>query len=315
MRELVIGSRGSALALWQTRRVEEMLRRHHPSIRIRIEIIQTKGDKILDVALSRIGDRALFTKELEQALLDGTIDLAVHSLKDMPTVLPAGLTLGAISDRHGPQDALVAAQGTTLETLSHGATVATSSLRRRAQLLSLRPDLNVVDVRGNVQTRLDRRRQNGWEGMILAFAGLDRLGLTHEIAQIIPTSVMLPAVGQGALAIETRTGDHELIELLQPLDDEETRLCTTAERAFLRALEGGCQVPIAAHATLDGQTLAIDGLVAALDGSTVLRRSIAGARRSAEELGMQLATQLIAEGAGDILAQVRAMSGQLDVRG
>lgn len=306
MRDLVIGSRGSALALWQTHRVEAMLRRQHPSISIRIEIIHTKGDKILDVALSRIGDRALFTKELEQALLDRTIDLAVHSLKDMPTQLPEGLTLGAISERHGPEDALVAAAGTTLETLSVGATVATSSLRRRAQLLAMRPDLNIVDVRGNVQTRLDRRRENGWEGMILAFAGLDRLGLSHEIAQVIPTSVMLPAVGQGALAIETRADDEEIIEMLAPINHTDTRTCTTAERALLRALEGGCQVPIAAHASIERSTLSIDALVASLDGTTVIRRSITGDRKDPEALGVSLAGELLAAGAGEILAQVRA---------
>lgn len=314
MRDLVIGSRGSALALWQTHRVEAMLRQLYPSVAIRVEVIQTKGDKILDVALSRIGDRALFTKELEQALLDGTIDLAVHSLKDMPTQLPDGLMLGAISERHGPQDALVAAAGLTLETLPHGATVATSSLRRRAQLLAMRPDLTIVDVRGNVQTRLQRRRENGWEGMILAFAGLDRLGLADEIAQIIPTSVMLPAVGQGALAIETREGDDELIEMLAPIDHADTRDCTTAERALLRSLEGGCQVPIAAHATLDGGTLSIDALVAALDGSTVIRRSIAGDRSQPETLGQRLAADLLADGAADVLATVRAMGERLDVR-
>lgn len=314
MRDLVIGSRGSALALWQTHRVEAMLRQLYPSIAIRVEIIHTKGDKILDVALSRIGDRALFTKELEQALLDGTIDLAVHSLKDMPTQLPDGLTLGAISERHGPQDALVAAAGQTLETLPHGATVATSSLRRRAQLLAMRPDLRIVDVRGNVQTRLDRRRENGWEGMILAFAGLDRLGLADEIAQIIPTSVMLPAVGQGALAIETRLGDDELIAMLAPIDHADTRDCTTAERALLRSLEGGCQVPIAAHATLDGRTLSIDALVAALDGSTVIRRSIAGDRARPDVLGERLAADLLDAGAAEVLATVRAMGERLDVR-
>lgn len=306
MRDLVIGTRGSALALWQTHRIEAMLREQYPAISIRIEIIHTKGDKILDVALSRIGDRALFTKELEQALLDGTIDLAVHSLKDMPTRLPDGLTLGAIGQRHEPQDALVAEPGTTLEKLPPGATVATSSLRRRAQLLAMRPDLHVVDVRGNVQTRLDRRRENGWEGMILAFAGLDRLGLSDEIAQIIPTSVMLPAVGQGALAIETRADDAELITMLEPINDDETRACTMAERALLRALEGGCQVPIAAHARRDGLTLAIDGLVASLDGTMVIRRSIAGDLADPEALGERLAADLLDAGAGEILAQVRA---------
>jgi hydroxymethylbilane synthase len=309
MRSLVIGSRGSALALWQTHRVEEMLRELHPGIEIRVEIIHTKGDKILDVALSRIGDRALFTKELEQALIDGTIDLAVHSLKDMPTRLPDGLTLGAITARHDPQDALVADPGMTLETLPRGATVATSSLRRRAQLLAIRPDLTIVDVRGNVQTRLNRRIENGWEGMILAFAGLDRLGLADHIAQIIPTSVMLPAVGQGALAIETRENDPELLAMLAPIDDPETRACTTAERALLRALEGGCQVPIGAHATIDGPTLQIDALVAALDGSAVIRRSTAGPIGAPEDLGQRLAAELLEAGGAEILEALADVRG------
>jgi hydroxymethylbilane synthase len=309
MRDLVIGSRGSALALWQTHRIEEMLREHHPGIDIRVEIIQTKGDRILDVALSRIGDRALFTKELENALLDGSIDLAVHSLKDMPTRLPDGLILGAITERHDPQDALVAASGLRLDTLPEGSTVATSSLRRRAQLLAIRPDVTVVDVRGNIQTRLDRRREHGWEGMILAFAGLDRLGLLDEVAQIIPTSMMLPAVGQGALAVETRADDLQLIEMLRPLNHDETRICTDAERAMLRALEGGCQVPIGAHAMVDGMTLQLDGLVASLDGSVVIRRSTAGEMASPDLLGERLALELLDNGGAEVLEQVRATIG------
>ena len=307
MRELVIGTRGSALALWQTNHVAAMLRERHPGISIRIETIQTKGDKILDVALSRIGDRALFTKEIEQALIDGAIDLAVHSLKDLPTTLPDGLSLAAITERHDPYDALVAEPGMTIETLPAGATVATSSLRRRAQLLALRSDLNIVDVRGNVQTRLARRRENGWEGMILAFAGLDRLGLDHEISQIIPTSLMLPAVGQGALAVETRADDEELRTLLVAIDHAPTRFCVTAERALLRSLEGGCQVPIGAYATVEQTTLSLDAVVATLDGSTLLRRSIAGAQEESERLGRQLADDLLAAGAAEILEQVRSV--------
>ena len=305
MPSLVIGSRGSALALWQSQHVAELLGRHHPDLSIRIEIIETKGDKILDVALSRIGDRALFTKELENALLDGSIDLAVHSLKDMPTKVPDGLTLGAIPERVDARDVLVAAPGATIETLPVGATVATSSLRRRSQLLHLRPDLNVVDVRGNVPTRLRRRHEFGWDGMILAFAGLERLQLTAEIAQIIPTMLMLPAVGQGALGIEVREDDAKVLAMLAPLDDIATRQRTTAERSMLRMLEGGCQVPIGAHATIDGTTLSLDGLVASLDGSTVIRRSTAGAPHEADEIGRRLAEELIESGAAEVLAGAR----------
>lgn len=309
MREIVIGSRGSALARWQTRRVEAMLRERHPDLIVRVEIIHTQGDKILEVALSRIGDRALFTKELEHALLDRTIDLAVHSLKDLPTRLPEGLTLGAITERHGPEDALVADPGLTLETLPEGATVATSSLRRKAQLLHIRPDLVIVDVRGNVQTRLDRRRQNGWEGMILAYAGLDRLGLGDRIAQVIPTSVMLPAVGQGALAVECREGDEEMLGLLESIEHGPTRICTTAERTLLGALEGGCQIPIGAHATVvEGGRLHLDALIASLDGRELLRRTMDGGHDEPMIVGHKLADELLRAGGDRILEEVRAAS-------
>jgi hydroxymethylbilane synthase len=306
MREFVIGTRGSALALWQAHRVEEMLRERIPEIAIRIEIIHTKGDRILDVALSRIGDRALFTKELEQALIERTVDLAVHSLKDLPTRLPEGLELGAITERHAPEDALVAERGMSLGSLREGATVATSSLRRRAQLLALRPDLTVVDVRGNVQTRLERRRQNGWEGMILARAGLERLGLASEIAEVIPTMLMLPAVGQGALGIECRSDDTETLEVLATIEHEDTRRCTAAERSLLRELEGGCQIPIGAHATISSGRMSIDGLIAALDGSEIVRRRSDGDAGNPEALGAMLAGELLAAGGDHILEAVRA---------
>lgn len=306
MREFVIGSRGSALALWQTHHVASLMRSHHPQIDIRIEIIHTKGDKILDVALSRIGDRALFTKELEVALMEGSIDMAVHSLKDLPTMLPDGLTIGAIGERHEPNDALVAEQGMTIDSLPHGATVATSSLRRRAQLLALRPDLDIVDVRGNVQTRLDRRRENGWEGMILALPGLARLNLMHEIAQVIPVDVMIPAVGQGALAIEVRGDDEEMLAKLATIEHEATRIAVTAERALLRSLEGGCQVPIGAYAKFDGAMLTMDAIVASIDGTATIRRSMASETKDAERLGTRLAQALVDAGAGELLSLSRA---------
>jgi hydroxymethylbilane synthase len=305
MREIVIGTRGSALALWQTHKVRGMLVERFPAMEIRVEVIHTTGDRILDTALNKIGDKGLFTKELEVALEERRIDMAVHSLKDMPSKLPDGLLLAAISERHRPEDALVAAPGVTIESLPSGGTVATSSLRRRAQLLHLRPDLTIVDVRGNVPTRLEKFRASGWDGMILATAGLERLDLGHEIAQVIPASTMVPAVGQGALAVETRGDDEEMLAILDTIEHRPTRLRTTAERALLRTLEGGCQVPIGAYATLDGETLRLDGLIAALDGSRLVRDIMTGPADRAEELGIALATKLLAAGGEEILASLR----------
>jgi hydroxymethylbilane synthase len=309
MREIVIGSRGSALALWQAHAVEGMLQERFPGLAVRIEIIHTTGDKILDTSLSRIGDKGLFTKELELALLDRRIDLAVHSLKDMATAVPEGLALSAITRRHRPEDALVAPAGTTIATLPEGGTVGSGSLRRRAQLLRLRPDLNVVDVRGNVQTRLEKYRTNGWDGMILAVAGLERLGLGDAIAQVIPPTTMLPAVGQGALGVETRDGDHEIVDLVGALDHAETHAATLAERALLRALQGGCQVPIGAYAVTDGERLEMDGMIASLDGTRLVRDRIEGNAADAERLGTELAARLAASGGEEILAEIRESAG------
>ena len=296
---LTIGTRGSALALWQSNAVADMLRSAHPGLEVSLEIIETKGDKVLDVALSRIGDKGLFTKELENALLERQIDLAVHSLKDMQTRLPEGLTLGAITERAAPEDALVAPPESSVETLPEGGTVATGSLRRRSQLLSLRPDLRIVEVRGNVQTRLRKYRENGWDGMILARAGLERLGLEEEIAQVIPTDLMIPAVGQGALGVEIREGDDPIAALLSPIDHSPTRRVAEAERAFLRHLEGGCQTPIAAHGTILEESVQLTGLLASLDGREIVRGTLCG--EDSEEVGTELARQLLRQGGEKIM--------------
>ena len=306
MRELVIGTRGSALALWQARAVESMLRSSRPDLEVRLEIIQTTGDKILDTSLSAIGDKGLFTKELEAAIFDGRAHIAVHSLKDMQTRLPEGLTVAAVTERELAADVLVAPAGTTLETIRHGGTVATGSLRRRAQLLAARPDLTVVDVRGNVQTRLRKYHDEGWDGMILAYAGLHRLDLGNEIAQIIPTSVMIPAVGQGALGIEARADDTGTMEILAALEHRETRYRVEAERAFLRALEGGCQVPIGAHSVLDGATITLDGVIASIDGRRLVRGTESGPVERAEEMGRELAERLGSGEGGEILEEIRS---------
>jgi len=305
MREIVIATRGSALALWQAHAVEEMLRARFPETMVRLEEISTTGDRILDSPLAHIGDKGLFTKELELALLERRAHIAVHSLKDMQTRLPEGLVLAAVTRRHRPEDALVAAPGTTLENLPPGATVATGSLRRAAQLLAYRPDLQVVDVRGNVGTRLEKYRINGWQGMILAVAGLERLGYGGEIARVIPTSVITPAAGQGALGIEARGDDVELLAMLREIEHPETRRCIEAERGLLRRLEGGCQVPIGAHAVLDGDTLRLDAVIAALDGRSLVRGSAAGPAEDAERVGVELGERLMARGGLEILEAIR----------
>lgn len=305
MREIIIGTRGSALALWQARAVESTLQSKYPDLRVRLEIINTTGDRILDTALSAIGDKGLFTKELESALFDRRADIAVHSLKDVQTQLPDGLTLAAVTERERVEDVLVARDGITLETLPEGAVVATGSLRRRAQLLGLRPDLTIVDVRGNVQTRLKKYHDNGWDGMILAYAGLHRLDLSGEIAQIIPPSVMIPAVGQGALGIEARADDTETLQLLSGIEHSETRVGVEAERALLRRLEGGCQVPIGANATLHDGLLTLHAVIASIDGNRVIRDSASGPFADAERIGIELGERLYNAGGNEILEQIR----------
>ncbi len=316
---LVLGTRGSKLALAQSEMMAEALRASHPGLAVELQIITTKGDRILDVALSAVGDKGLFVKELEQALLDHEVDLCVHSCKDLPSQLPDGLTLAAFPERADPRDMLVtplngSASG-GLESLRHGAVVGTSSLRRGAQLRALRPDLELRDVRGNVDTRLRKLAAGQYEALVLAASGLARLGLLGDDGQMLSDGVafvarpiaaeqMLPAVAQGTLAIECRADDATTLGLLAALDHAPTRAATLAERAFLRRLEGGCQVPIAAYATLDGAGLSIRGLVGSLDGLTVVRGALAGAPADAESLGAALAEELIAQGAGAILAEL-----------
>ncbi len=301
MREIVIATRGSALAMWQAEAVAAMIGERFAGVAVRLEVMATLGDRVLDSPLSAIGDKGLFTKELEHALLDGRAHIAVHSLKDMQTRLPDGLMLGAVTRRHAAEDVLVAAPGTTLDTLPAGATVATGSLRRTAQLRALRPDIQIVDIRGNVGTRLRKFHESNWGGMILARAGLERLGHFDEIAEVIAASRIVPAVGQGALGIECRADDAGTLALLAALQDPETRAATDAERALLRELEGGCQVPIGAHATVDAGVLTLDGIIAAVDGSRVVRGQHAGPVSDAEGVGRELAERLMAAGGREIL--------------
>jgi hydroxymethylbilane synthase len=303
-RPLSIGSRGSKLALWQAEQARERLRTLNPQLDVHIEIIKTTGDVKGD-PLSVIGGKGVFTKELEDALLDGRIDIAVHSLKDLPTILPDGLSIAAICEREDARDALVLRAGAkhgSLLHLPHGAVVGTSSQRRLAQLKALRGDVTVRDLRGNVDTRIRKLDEGQYDAVILASAGLVRLGLQERISARIAINEMLPAVGQGAIAIETRSDNEFAGESVSRLDHRETRLACLAERAFLRSLGGGCQFPIAAHAVLDGDVLHLDGLVAKPDGSEILRGSSSGTDPDA--LGTSLAAKLSAQGADSILHQL-----------
>ena len=304
-RSLVIGSRGSKLALWQAEQAKARLLALYPEIDVRIEIIKTTGDVKTD-PLSVIGGKGVFTKELEDALMDRRIDLAVHSLKDLPTVLPDGLTISAICKRDDPRDALVVrddlkGRSGSILNLPENAVVGTSSQRRVSQLKSLRGDLIVKDVRGNVDTRLRKLDEGQYDALILASAGLRRLELDDRINATISPEEMVPAVGQGAIAIETRADDEFTVETTGDLDHEETRLCCLAERAFLRSLGGGCQFPIAGHATIDNEELKLDGLVATPDGATILRDKLSGTPNDPESIGSQLAKRLIDLGANSLL--------------
>lgn len=303
--KIIIGSRGSELALWQAKFVKNELERKNKNVSVEIKIIKTKGDKILDVALSKIGDRSLFTKELEIELINKKIDLAVHSLKDLQTEIPKGLKLAAVTKRHNVQDVLISRKkGTTIFNLPENATVATGSLRRRCQLLHLRPDLNIVELRGNVPSRIKKFLESDWDAIILARAGVERLKLNKHISSIIKTDVMLPAVGQGALGIETRDDNKIVNEIIKSIHHENTYKAVLAERSLLKTLEGGCQVPIGAFAEVKKNGLHIDALVGSLDGSLTFRKKIRGSKNNPEKLGKKLADDLLKAGAKTILAEI-----------
>lgn len=309
-----LGTRASQLALWQAEHVAGRLRRAGHDVEI--VTFSTRGDRILDKPLAEIGDKGLFTQELDRALLAGEIQLAVHSLKDLPTVLPEGLVLAAVPGREEPWDAFVAHPRFEghLADLPHGATLGTSSLRRQAQLLAWRPDLRVVSVRGNVPTRIAKLDASDWHGVILATAGLVRLGLDGRIRERVDPGVMLPAVSQGALGIVCAEADTDTRAALSAaLSDPAATAATAAERAFLRRLEGGCQIPVGAHATVEGERLHLRGLVASLDGTEVFRSEIDGTAAEAAQLGHALAEHLLADGAEAVLAAIRGGSAP-DVR-
>ena len=307
---LTIGTRGSKLALWQAEWVRDRIVQLHPSCRVTLQIIKTRGDKIQDVPLARVGGKGLFVKEIEEALIQGRVDLAVHSMKDMPAELPAQLCIGPVPEREDPADVLISRQDRELDALSYGARVGTGSLRRAAQLKHRRPDLAIVPLRGNLDTRLRKLEDpdQALDAIILAAAGMRRLGLAARITQRLEPQVVLPAVAQGVLCLEMRRNDPFTAALLAPLDHGPTRIAVRAERAFLRRLEGGCQVPIAGHATVADDTVHLNGLVSDLDGATVIRQTLSGPAAQAPVIGIALAEALLAAGAREILETLNAQT-------
>jgi len=301
---LVIATRQSALALWQAEYVKSNLESLHPGLEVELLGLTTKGDKILDVPLAKVGGKGLFVKELEQAILETRADIAVHSMKDVPMDFPEGLRLGAILQRETPTDAFVSESYDSVDDLPEGAIVGTSSLRRQCQLMARRPDLKIVSLRGNVNTRLAKLDAGEFDAIILAASGLKRLGFQQHIKMEMAPEESLPAVGQGALGIECRLEDQDSLQLIAPLIDPETTLCVSAERAMNHRLQGGCQVPIAGYAELHGEHLSLRGLVGSIDGQKMIRDQISGSAEQAEKLGRTLADKLLAQGAEDILRQI-----------
>ncbi len=306
MKRVRIGTRGSQLALYQANAVANYLRSSHKEIEPEIVKIKTTGDKILDSPLSKIGDKGLFTREIERALLDNEIDCAVHSLKDLPTELPEGLEIIAFSAREDVRDALIAQDGMKLLELPKGSTVATGSLRRRSQLMHLRSDLNLVDIRGNLNTRLRKLEEEGYAGMLLAFAGIKRLGMADKVTEVLKPETMLPAVGQGIIAVEARESDNTMKELMEGYNVAGSEVAALAERAFLGRLEGGCQVPIGVYTSFTDKT--VWGMVASLDGETIIKGSVGLNEENPGKTGDELAAKLLSLGADKILSEIRSAS-------
>ena len=307
-RKIVVGTRGSDLALWQSTWVTNELRRLDPSLVVETIIIKTTGDKILDSPLSKIGDKGLFTKEIEKALIDGTIDLAVHSLKDVPTNITEGLALGAITEREDVRDVFISHPGKkykSFQNVPKNGTIATGSLRRRCQLLSHRPDLHIAEIRGNLKTRKAKLEASDWDGMLLAKAGVTRLGWSEIISEVFSPTFILPAVGQGALAIELRANDDLVKSAIQPLNHLPTRQSTDGERALLRHLEGGCQIPIGTFGRIESGKFILDAVVGSIDGKRTVRGSVTGSPKESQQLGVTLAKELLAKGADEILEEIR----------
>ncbi|MBI9068098.1 MAG: hydroxymethylbilane synthase [Salinivirgaceae bacterium] len=300
-----IGTRGSQLALYQAEKVKESIENKYPNIAAEIVIIHSKGDKILDVALSKIGDKGLFTKELEEAMFRGEVDLAVHSLKDLPTLLPEGLKIGGVLPRGEVRDALVSAKGYQLKDLTPDMKIATSSLRRKAQLLKFNRNFNIIDIRGNVNTRLRKMEEGYCDAMLMAATGLQRIGLDKYISEILDIENILPAVSQGAIAIETKIGDADVDQVINGINDELTFKTTNAERIFLRKLEGGCQIPIGCFSIVDGENYTLKGFMAYVDGTNVLEHELSGKFSEADKIASELADYFISKGSKELLDRIR----------
>ena len=301
---LRIATRKSPLALWQAEHVAARLQQHHQKLNVELVKMTTAGDRYLDGPLSAAGGKGMFLKELEQALIESRADLAVHSMKDVTIDLPEGLGISVLLPREDPRDALIAAPGTTLENLPHGARLGTSSLRRQCQVRAYRPDLEVTDVRGNVGTRLGKLDNGDFDAIILAAAGVKRLGIADRVSDYIDPTVLVPAVGQGVIGIETRQSDNTVTALIEPLNDPAAEICLAAERAVSRRLYGGCMLPIAAHAVLEADQIRVSGLVGAVDGSEILQAERSGSAADAESLGLAVADDLLAQGADRILSEL-----------
>lgn len=308
-KEIRIGTRGSALALWQAEWVKSELEKKYPDMAVSLTKIKTTGDKILDVPLAKVGGKGLFVKEIEEAMLNREIDIAVHSMKDVPTFFPDGLHLACITKREDARDALFSRNHVKFRDLPKGANIGTSSLRRQAQLMHVRPDFTIHQLRGNVDTRLRKLKEGQYDAIILAAAGVRRLGLADNITEYIEPELSLPAIGQGALGIECRVEDRELNDMIAFFNHADTRTCVTGERALLRRLEGGCQVPIACYGTMKSGKLHLDGLVGSVDGKRIIKDSIAGEADKAEKMGVTLAESLLAKGAAEILREVYGQTG------
>ena len=306
MSKVTIGSRGSPLALWQANWVKDLLLGHHSDLAVDIKIIKTSGDRIQDVPLAKIGGKGLFVKEIEEGLLKREVDFAVHSMKDMPIIFPLNLCIACVTKRENPFDALISRNNIKLDDLPKGAKIGTGSLRRMSQLLYYRPDLNLVPLRGNLETRLKKLETEGLDAIILAAAGLIRLGWNDCITEIIPPEILLPAMGQGAVGIETRKNDVDNQILLADMDDEQTHYALDAERALVSQLEGGCNVPIGSFATLNGDQITLRGLVASLDGKTMYKKELTDLKTNAVALGRRMGDELIEMGADRIMQEIKS---------
>ena len=308
---VIIGTRGSKLALWQAHWVKSEIEKNHPELTVELSVIKTKGDKILDVPLAKVGGKGLFVKEIEDALLSGKIDLAIHSMKDVPAEIPEGLTIGAIPLRENPQDVILSRNNLKLMDLPKQAKVGTSSLRRSSQIRKIRPDLEILPLRGNIDTRLRKLDEGEFDAIVLAAAGVRRLGFADRISEYLPPEKVLPSVGQGALCIEIRLADPRIEAIVRTMDHSDTNTVVSGERAFLHRLEGGCQIPIAAHGKVDGKDFTMTGLVADLTGETIIKETLTGPREDSVALGIALADRLLARGAKTILDQVKETADEI----